>query len=472
VLRNKVDCRGGTDPARPARPPSPRRRTRVRRDLAGAAAGAALVTAAFLVPHLHDAAVTPVVNPARWGYYDFADAAPLFGWRNVHIGWGTPCAVAIAAAVVLWGPRLARRLRWRPLLAVTWMSALTWAVALALVDGWDRGFASKFTSPDEYPHEVLRFADISATLHNFARRIPDHQPDSWNTQVSGHPPGAALVFVMLDRIGMGGATWAAVVCTAIGTSTVAAVLVTLRALGASDAARHAAPFLVLAPAAIWIAVSADAFFSGVVGWGSALLALAASRTVRWPLAAAIGAGLLLGLGAYLSYGLILMAVPAAAVLLVTRTTRPLVGAGAGALAVAATFTALGFWWFDGYVAVRVRYYQGVAADRPYVYWVWANYASLLCAVGLASSAAFPHLLSWPRLRALRPLNVILVAFVLAVTIADLSGLSKAETERIWLPFEIWILAAPTRLPRNTHRFWLAVQAVGAMAVNHLILTNW
>jgi methylthioxylose transferase len=472
VLRSEIDCRGGTGPARPAQSPSDRRYTGVRRDLVGAVVGAALVGAAFLVPHLHDAAIAPVVNPARWGYYDFADAAPLFGWRNVHTGWGTPCAVAIGAAVVLWGPRLAHRLPWRPLLAVTWMTALMWAVALALIDGWDRGFASKFRSPDEYPHEVRRFDDIRAALHDFARRIPDYQPESWNTQVSGHPPGAALVFVMLDRIGMGGATWAAVVCTAAGTSAAAAILVTLRALGDGDMARRAAPFLALAPAAIWIAVSADAFFTGVAAWGMALLAMVAGRTVRWPLAAAIGSGVLLGFGAYLSYGLILMVVPAAAVLMVAGTARPLVGAVVGVLAVAATFTVFGFWWFDGYAAVKVRYYQGVAADRPYVYWVWANYASLLCAVGLATSAAFPRLVSWPKLRALRPLNIILVAFVLAVTVADLSGLSKAETERIWLPFAIWILSAPALLPPSGHRFWLTVQTVGALAINHLILTNW
>ena len=59
-----------------------------------------------------------------------------------------------------------------------------------------------------------------------------------------------------------------------------------------------------------------------------------------------------------------------------------------------------------------------------------------------------------------------------MTLADLSGLSKAETERIWLPFALWILAAPALLPPPSHRFWLALQAGGALAINHLILTNW
>lgn len=459
-------------PAQPGCAPSPSGRGITWGDVAGAALGAALVAAAFLVPHLHDATVTPVLNPSRWGYFDFADAAPLSGRRMAHVGWGTPAAVAVAAAVVVWGPRVAHRLPWRLLLVATWATGLGWAVALALVDGWNQGLASKFTGRDEYLHEVPRFENIAATLHDFARRIPDYQPDSWTTQVSGHPPGATLVFLGLDRIGLGGATWAAVVVTAIGTSAAAAILVTLGALGEEAVARRAAPFLALAPAAIWIAVSADAFFTGVTAWGLALLALAARRAVRWPLAAAIGAGVLLGFAVYLSYGLVLMVLPAAAVLLAAHNARPLWGAVLGALAVAATFTAFGFWWFDGYTAVKVRYYQGVAADRPYVYWVWANYACLMCAVGLASPAALHRVLSWSRLRALQPLNVLVVAFLLTVVVADLSGLSKAETERIWLPFALWILAAPALLPPPSHRFWLAVQAGAALAVNHLILTNW
>lgn len=461
------------DPARPAGPV--RRRwlgplADARRDAVGALLGAVLVAAAFLVPHLHDDTVTPVVDPDRWGYYDFADAAPLFGWRLPHLGWGTPCAVVIAIAAVTWGPALARRLPWRALLASTWLTALGWAFALAMVDGWDRGFASKFRSPDEIPHEVPAFADVSRALHEFARRVPDHQPDSWNVQVAGHPPGAALVFVALDRIGLGGPTWAAIVSTLVGTSTVVAVLVTLRALRAADLARRAAPFLALAPAAIWIAVSADAIITGVVGWGVALLAVASNAATRWP--TAVAAGALLGFGTYLSYGMILMVVPAVGVLLIARTATPLYGVVAGALAVAVAFTLGGFWWLDGYAAVKVRYGQGVAADRPYAYWVWANYGSLLCAVGLASSAALARVFSWPKLRALAPLHVIVVAFLLTVLIADLSGLSKAETERIWLPFATWIVAAPALLPPAHHRFWLAVQAVGALAINHLILTNW
>ncbi|TQC48926.1 hypothetical protein EEB14_12600 [Rhodococcus sp. WS4] len=442
------------------------------RDFVGAGLALVLVVVAFVVPRLGNETITPIVHRTARSVRDFADAAPLFGFRDVHFGWGTPVAIVVAAAVVVWGPGLAQTLSWRRLTVGVWLVSAAWAMALALVDGWQRGFAGRLTSTDEYLHEVPGITDIPATLRVFADRILDLQPDSWTTHVSGHPPGALLTFVWLDRIGLDGGAWASALCVAVGSSAGAAVIVAVRALGDEAMARRAAPFLALAPAAIWVAVSADALFAGVVAWGIALLAVSAGRVVRFPGPVAVGAGVLLGFGVYLSYGLGLMAIPAVAVLVIARTARPLVGALVGALAVAAVFTAYGFWWFDGYQLVQERYYQGIASDRPFAYWGWANFASLVCAVGLAVPAALPRVFAWSRIRMLSPVPVLVLSALLAVVIADLSALSKAETERIWLPFEMWILAAPALLPRGSHRFWLAVQALGALAVNHLLFTNW
>ena len=63
-------------------------------------------------------------------------------------------------------------------------------------------------------------------------------------------------------------------------------------------------------------------------------------------------------------------------------------------------------------------------------------------------------------------------FLLAVLAADLSGMSKAETERIWLPFTLWLPATAAFLPRRDHRAWLAAQAAVALLVNHLLWTHW
>jgi methylthioxylose transferase len=69
-------------------------------------------------------------------------------------------------------------------------------------------------------------------------------------------------------------------------------------------------------------------------------------------------------------------------------------------------------------------------------------------------------------------HLLLLGAALAIVCADLSRLSKAETERIWLPFTVWLVASAAFLPPRSHRWWLGLNVIGALAINHLILTNW
>ncbi|WP_247597755.1 hypothetical protein [Streptomyces sp. RKND-216] len=407
---------------------------------------------------------------------------PLYAQWEPHIGPGTPAALVVAALVVLQGPALARRLAWRPLVWAAWGGSMAWCWALALVDGWDRGVARRLTTGYEYLQEVDRVDDIGHTLRVFTDHILLGAPDNWVPHVAGHPPGALLTYVLLDRIGLGGGPWASVFTVTVASSAAAAVLVAVRALCGPDTARAVAPFAVLSPAAVWFAVSADGYFAAVAAWALALLALAAARTARWPKAAAVGSGLLFGLLCHLSYGLVLVGLIALAVLLAARTWRPVPLVLLGMLPWFAAFTAAGFWWFDGYFTLVERYYQGAARIRPYGYFVWGNLAANVVTVGLAAVAglrrAVPEL---PRaVRVLRrspptgptALAVLVAGALAAVLAADVSGMSKAETERIWLPFTLWLTAAAALLPRPTHRWWLAAQAAVALAVNHLLFTGW
>jgi len=68
--------------------------------------------------------------------------------------------------------------------------------------------------------------------------------------------------------------------------------------------------------------------------------------------------------------------------------------------------------------------------------------------------------------------VVAAAVGLAVVVADLSGYSKGEVERTWLPFAVWLVAASAPLPPRHVRAWLAAQAGVALLVNHLLLTPW
>ena len=447
-----------------------------RREIVAAVVAVVLVAAAFAVPHLNLGIVTPLINSTPRQIEMFAEAAPIFGWWDAHVGWGTIPAIAIGLGTTLWGPTVAQRLPWRAVPWVTWATACAWAFALAMVDGWSLGFARRLETSNEYLRQVPSVTDIPYALRSFSSRILDFQPDSWITHVSGHPPGALLTFVWLDRIGLSGGAWAGLLCLLVGSSASAAIVVAVRALSGAEIARSAAPFVAVAPTAIWIAVSADGYFAGVAAWGLALLALAVRGTTRLSLRAGAGAGLLLGWGIFLNYGLGLISLPAVAVLIAAKDVRSalraLVPAVVAALAVVGVFALAGFWWFDGYVLVQERYWQGIAMNRPFQYWAWANFASVVCAVGLGTVAGVSRAFDMTLIRGRSGVHLLILGALLATVCADLSMLSKAEVERIWLPYTIWLTAAGALLPPRSRRWWLGLNVIGALALNHLILTNW
>lgn len=434
----------------------------VLRDLYAVLAAVLLVVAAVLIGR-------PIQDRLRVGW------PPLLATWDSHIGPGTALAVLVAATTVAYGPAVAARLRWRALLATAWGASTAWILSLALVDGWHRGIAEQLTTASEYLRVVDRFDDIPAALRDFTQHILIDSPDNWPAHIAGHPPAATLTFVLLDRIGLRGGGWAGMWCIVVGATACVAVLVAVRALAGEGLARRAAPFLVLAPAAVWMGTSADAYFAAVAAWAVALLALAVTgRSVGW----AAGAGLLFGLTCYLSYGLTLFALIGAAVLWLGRRRvreRPvalLLLFLAGLAVVPAAFTLAGFDWWEAYRLLVTRYYQGAGGVRPYGYWVWANLACTVLITGLATAAGLRRTavaLIHQHSTDIR-LALLVTAALLALLTADLSGMSKAETERIWLPFAMWLLPACALLPRP--RTWLAAQALLALLLNHLLLTGW
>jgi hypothetical protein len=436
----------------------------LRRDLYAVAAAALLVVTAALV----GVAVKRAKDVLHVGW------PPLYANWLPHAGPGTPAALTVAVAVVAYGPALAARLPWRPLLWTAWTTATAWTFSLALVDGWHRGIARRLTTRYEYLQVIDRFDDIPRTLRDFTRHILLGSPDHWPPHVAGHPPGATLTFVLLDRIGLGGGAWAGVLVITVGAATTAAVLVTVRTLTSEALARRAAPFLVLSPAAVWAGTSADGYFAAVAAWAVAFLALAV--TGHRPRTTAFAAGLLLGLTVYLSYGLTLFAVMVAAVLFLgSRRRAVLPYVIAGLCVVPAAFTGVGFDWWEAYRLLVERYHQGAGGFRPYGYWVWANLACTVLVVGPATVAGLRRtgavLARWGASPAVeRRLGLLLCSALLMLLVADLSGMSKAETERIWLPFAMWLLAAGAFLDRP--RAWLTAQATLALLLNHLLLTGW
>jgi hypothetical protein len=176
----------------------------------------------------------------------------------------------------------------------------------------------------------------------------------------------------------------------------------------------------------------------------ALLAMGATaRGVRAGRAATVG-GVLLAGTVYLSYGLVLGLLLPLTVVAITRRWRAAAWAAAGGIVVVALFTAGGFWWLTGFERVRMIYAASIAASRPYAYFVWANLAAFTFAVGPAVYAGLRRAAADRRALPAGAALLVLAALA-AVAVAGLSGLSKGEVERIWLPFAVWLVvpcAAP------------------------------
>ncbi len=445
---------------------------RYRADLVWATIVVATVTVAFVVPHLHLAWLTPLVAQNPGQVRPLASTAPVLAVWLPHGNWATLCVTVLALAVIARGPSVARHLPWQLLVLVTGLTALTWTVLLMLIDGLRRGWPDRMNGHGGYLAEIPRNGSASSLIHGFASHIPTSGQAPWDISIAGDPPGALLTFFGLDRIGLGGPWWAGALCVLVGSSSAAAVLIALRALGDEGMGRRAAPFLAVAPLAVWVGVSADGYFAGVAAWGLALLTLSAAKATRHSGAVAVMAGILLGWSFYLDYGIALLVVPALAILFATRNFRPLIGAAVGAVVVAGVFTVQGFWWFDGLALVRRRYLAGIAMARPFAYWAWGNLAALTCAIGIPAAVGLRRAFDPSALRRRSGVQLLLVSFVAVIVIADVTQLSKAETERIWLPFAVWLVAAPALLPQRSHRLCLAVQAAGAILINSLLLTNW
>jgi hypothetical protein len=64
------------------------------------------------------------------------------------------------------------------------------------------------------------------------------------------------------------------------------------------------------------------------------------------------------------------------------------------------------------------------------------------------------------------------AAVGCLLVASVSGMNKAEVERIWLPFTPWALCLLALLPACHRRPVLALQVVLAVLTQHLLLSDW
>ncbi len=391
-------------------------------------------------------------------------AAPFYGRWTWHAQlWLAPVAMA-GALVIGFGPRLAGRLSARQLPVVTGAAATAWVTIVAAADGWSRVGAPLFGR-----HQYLPFATRlhpAAFVDGFvgqAARLPTH--------VKGHPPGATLAFWFFDRIGLDTPALIGIAVAVAWGAGIGSIVWTVRDVGGAEAARHVAPFLVLLPAVVWAGTSADALFMGVSAVAIACLVAATSRADRRAtVVVAAAGGLLFGIALHLTYGVVpLLVVP----LLVAHRRRrwsPLVVGAVGAGLVASAFVAAGFWWFDGLAATRGFYAEGLARVRPYGYFVLAgNLGAVAFAAGPAVAGGLGAMVERSRRH---PELLIVAGAGIAMLTANLSGLSKGEVERIWLPFVPWLAVGVAALPSRRTRGWLAAQLALTLGLQAFLVTPW
>jgi methylthioxylose transferase len=421
----------------------------------------------------------------RRGQEILLPSPPLLAHWHPHVGWGTPLAIACVAAGLRLQQRVAR-LSWRRLLMAGWLLNVSWLCSLALVDGLRRGWIDVLLNPNEYLHDLPRIGSPAKFLSTFTQFIAFSETvdgtQVWTTHVAGHPPLATLVFWLLARVGLGGGFWAGSLCILASSAVCVAVPVTLSELGAPVAARQAIPFAALFPGAVWMAVSADGLFAGVAATGLALACIGAVRR-RW--SASLGGGLVLGAAVFLSYGLVLFGIVVIVAMIITvrRTDLrhaivPWLISGAGVTVVGGLHLVFGFNWLSGLAALRIRYYQGIAGDRPFSYFVYANVAawliscSPLLAVGLKRAVAVISIRSEDSTPPAQIVSLVALSGLLAALVADVSALSKAETERIWLAFGT-IAFTGLALLHGRAAAWAMLGSAGtALLVNHLFATGW
>ena len=392
-------------------------------------------------------------------------AAPLVGAWRWRPSLGTVLPVVVGAIGVVLLPRVVARARFWIAVASTSLLATAFTLALAASDGWAH-VLDPVIHPTEYWANLATLPPASTMLHHYG--TVDFLLN-YSVHAKGHPPAFLLLLKAFASLGLGH-PWVAGALSYIGVAVLpAAVMVTVRSVASATIARGSAPYLALAPYAVWMGTSADAFYTAVAATGvaSLIVGLRSTSVLRRRLGALIG-GLLLGFGLFLTYGFVpFLALPVVFAVASRVPRRALaesaVIAAIGAAVVTVAFRLTGFWWFDGLRTTKQFYWWGTAHFRPWRYFLVGNLGVSLLAIG-------PVI--WIAIASLRTKAVwwIVGAGILCIAIADLSQYSKGEVERIWLLFFPWLIPAAGALrPRRAR---LAVHAGVAVVLQTWLVSKW
>ena len=388
----------------------------------------------------------------------------LMSW-SPDLRWPVAVGIGVAGLLIAGAPWAVWRLR-SGLGFATLVYPATIALGLAVnaarrgPGGWTHVFVLNGTGSFEASREYLpALGALRGGIHHYVQDFPQ-LVHGLPTHTKGNPPGPVIAMHLLgittpDRL--------TAACIVVGALAAPLVYVLGRELGDDRRGRIAALLTAFSPSVILFGVtSVDYAFAGL-GTAVAVLMLARPRAV------VIGGCVLAGIAAFFSY--VLLAIPVWVVLCTARRDgiRRAVWLSLGALAgVLAVTLVLNLVWDYDPIAIlhslRGIYAKGAAAHRPYAFWVFGSPAAFLALLGAP--------IVWPAVRAVGRGEPAALALLAVIAVASVAGFTKAETERIWLPFVPLACVAAASLGIRRLRLVLGVLAVQAIALEVLFGTVW
>ncbi|MFC7484170.1 hypothetical protein ACFQX7_34800 [Luedemannella flava] len=411
----------------------------------------------------------------RTGAHLGTASAPFLGRYGLSLGLATILAPIVAGVVLFGALRVGHngatwfeRAPFGRVLTLSYGASFLWCATLALVDG-AAGFTRSLRSASNYLTDVPAVGDDpGAYLRTFVADAAGH-----SVAARGHPPGPVLLLWWFERLGLTDRLALGVALTAVGAVLVPVVLAAVRGVCGDLAARRYAPVLILAPYAVWVAVSAEVVVA-VLGAVAVLAAVRASDAHRSGLRAAgwaLGSGLLLGLAALFSYAAPWLGLSAVCLYFARRRAFLNVATGLGALVPVLAARAAGFSWFGGLLAARTDYATRVEPHRSVLWWSALSLVALVVACGpalIASARKIRRTPGWP----------FLVGAGAAVVVSLAAGLARGGVEAAWLPFFPWLTVAAIAPHRQgpgsepTPLLLVAVGALTAVIIEAVLATPW
>jgi hypothetical protein len=378
--------------------------------------------------------------------------------------WPLVAAIPVAVSLAGLAPR-AERVAPPALFAVlTYLAALALGLAVNATrlgtGGWSHVFrggpGGSFEARFEYlPSLRYLHGGVARYVGHFTRLLPD-----LSTHVKGNPPGPLVVMHLLGIDTPGRLTAA---CVGVGALCAPLAYALGRELGGEQRGRVAAALTVFSPAAVLFGVTsvdyAFAAFGMIGGW---LL------VDRRPSARVIGC-IAVAIASFLSW--VLLAIPVWAVLCVLardgrRAATQVALCALGAI-VAVTLVLHLAWGYDPLAilrALRPIYAHGIASRRPYWFWLFGSPAAYLAMLGAP--------VAWLAVRAAVAREPAALALAGVILVSAVAGFTKAETERIWLPFVPLACVAAAAIPVRRLGPLLGFLAAQAIVVEILFTTVW